>query len=829
MESQVKVSAGLIIRDEASTLEACLQSIRPHVDEIIIVDTGSVDSSMEIARRYADKVELFLDCNDEEGRIADFALARQRSMDLCSHPWFFWVDGDDIVQGAEHLRSLAEQAEKTSDNFHWLFPYEYSHDPAGKCTALQWRERLIGPKHRYHWTSPVHEICVPASPIEGTLANGQSDLVRLIHRKQHSSKPLEQHRNLRILKAYISRVGESDPRALYYCGMESAMAGDAATALSCLKRYLELGSWDDERCHAMLCLSTIYRQLGDFQASIDWALDALVEKSWPEPYLELARTYFEFAKAGVDARKNWNRISHFCSVALNLSNPSPLLSDPLIKGELHRYLSTAASQLGQVDKAIQSCEAALQVLPGDTDLQHNLALYRSEVARQQVASGLDQLGLSDPQRRLINAAISGDITVSTEAPTGGVDSSYTPPEGLITDETPEGRHTVTTPLTGNLDLVFFCGHGLEPWSPDTLAKGGMGGSETMLWGMAKRLRGLGHRVRVYGHATRSMEGVYDGVEWFDASKFKNLKCDVLVTSRRPDAVDDQHNVEAAARVLWVHDIHVGEGLDAARDVKLDRILCLSEWHTDYFLRCYPRLDPKKVLVTRNGVDLARFDHTVDRNPKRVVYSSSPDRGLLNLLNVWPAVLREEPEAELHVYYGFENWQKAAEMNQDRGQLAAIRHLQNVLKATPRVTFHGRTSGDELALEFLKSGVWAYPTWFSETSCITAMEAQCAGLHVVTTALAALKETVRHGTLLGIPMKHGATMQDVQAAVASKDYLEPFTEALVGALRSTATWTADNQFSLDTLAQEWSELLTQIHHDVTKEVMPPFREPPEASL
>lgn len=820
MEDQVKISAGLIIRDEASTLEACLASIRPHVDEIVVVDTGSVDNSMEIARKYADKVELFLDCNDEQGRIADFAMARQRSMDLCSHPWFFWCDGDDVVVGAEHLRSLAEQASQY-DNFHWLLAYEYTHDASGKCTSLQWRERLLGPKHRYQWTSPVHEICVPVQPVEGTLANGQSDLVRLIHRKEHSSKPLEEHRNLRILRDYVGRVGEADPRALYYLGQESAMAGDVPTSLSALKRYLDLGSWDDERCHAMLSLSSIYRTLGDLQASIDWALKALTEKSWPEPYLELARTYYEYARAGTDARKNWHRVSHFCELALQLQNPSPLLSDPLIKGELHRYLSTALGQLGQLDRAAVSCEAALQVLPDDADLQHNLGLYKAELARKAVAAGLDQLGLSEPQKKLIGAVLSGELSVTAEAPTGGIHNVNTPEN--------EPEKTKPHHAASFLDLVFYAGHALEPWNPVTLEAGGMGGSETMLWNMAKRLRALGHRVRVYGHATRSMEGTFEGVEWFDASRYKNLKCDVLITSRRPDAVDDTHNVEAGARILWVHDIHVGESLDANRDIRIDRILCLSEWHKDYFSRCYPRCNPQKILVTRNGVDLKRFDHKVERNPKRVVYSSSPDRGLLNLLSCWPAILKEEPEAELHTYYGFGNWEKAAEMNQDRGQLAQIRHLKNVLKATPRVHVHDRVNGQELAIEFLKSGVWAYPTWFSETSCITAMEAQVAGLHVVTTSLAALKETVKHGVLLPLPMKHGATMSDVQASVASKEYLEPFTSAVVEALRFKSTWTADTQFSLDTLAAEWSQLLNTIHHDVSEAVMPPFSEAPEASL
>ncbi len=52
---------------------------------------------------------------------------------------------------------------------------------------------------------------------------------------------------------------------------------------------------------------------------------------------------------------------------------------------------------------------------------------------------------------------------------------------------------------GKLRIAFWLGHQLEPWTPETLERDGMGGSETMAWEMSKRLARLGHKVTVFGH------------------------------------------------------------------------------------------------------------------------------------------------------------------------------------------------------------------------------------------------------------------------------------------------------------------------------------------
>jgi glycosyltransferase involved in cell wall biosynthesis len=130
-----------------------------------------------------------------------------------------------------------------------------------------------------------------------------------------------------------------------------------------------------------------------------------------------------------------------------------------------------------------------------------------------------------------------------------------------------------------------------------------------------------------------------------------------------------------------------------------------------------------------------------------------------LEGIWPKVLEAVPDAELHIYYGWNSFDKVAEhfpyLKPFRGK------LNELLLQSKNVTQHGRIPQDRLAAEFLKSDIWLYPTYFPETYCITAVEAQLAGCIPVTTQLAALRETCRSGIFINGDVKK----EEVQQAFA----------------------------------------------------------------
>ncbi|GAV26148.1 family 2 glycosyl transferase [Carboxydothermus islandicus] len=97
------ISACLIVKNEEDVLERCLKSLRNFVDEIVIVDTGSEDNTVEIAKKYADIIDYF-------PWNGDFAAARNASIDKASGEWIFIVDADEelILDNYNELQNLKQ-------------------------------------------------------------------------------------------------------------------------------------------------------------------------------------------------------------------------------------------------------------------------------------------------------------------------------------------------------------------------------------------------------------------------------------------------------------------------------------------------------------------------------------------------------------------------------------------------------------------------------------------------------------------------------------------------------------------------------------------------
>jgi len=88
------LSAAIIVRDEAEHLNACLASLDGLVDEIVVVDTGSTDDSVEVARRHGAVL-------GDEPWQADFSTPRNRSLDLATGEWILYIDADERVRAAD--------------------------------------------------------------------------------------------------------------------------------------------------------------------------------------------------------------------------------------------------------------------------------------------------------------------------------------------------------------------------------------------------------------------------------------------------------------------------------------------------------------------------------------------------------------------------------------------------------------------------------------------------------------------------------------------------------------------------------------------------------
>jgi len=91
----MKLSLAMIVKNEAQNLGPCLDSVKDLVDEMVVVDTGSVDKTMEIAASYGARVEQF-------SWTGNFAEARNKSLSLCTGDWVLVLDADEMLNIEEH-------------------------------------------------------------------------------------------------------------------------------------------------------------------------------------------------------------------------------------------------------------------------------------------------------------------------------------------------------------------------------------------------------------------------------------------------------------------------------------------------------------------------------------------------------------------------------------------------------------------------------------------------------------------------------------------------------------------------------------------------------
>lgn len=302
--------------------------------------------------------------------------------------------------------------------------------------------------------------------------------------------------------------------------------------------------------------------------------------------------------------------------------------------------------------------------------------------------------------------------------------------------------------------VIYCGAGLEKWGPNNLEQGGIGGSETWAIWLSRELSNLGYKVIVFGDPKKEIKDDPYEVQYYHWTRFDSFIetnfIDYFISSRTTDPFNK--NLKTGMNLCMVHDIWLGDKAYPLHLDKVDKFLCLSEWHKDFFAS-HHNVPKDKILLTSNGIDRSLFMNSeqIEKKKNTLIYSSSPDRGLNELIDVVRIAKKDIPDLSLNVYYGFDNWEKIAKSRNDVNQINFINNLKKKMEETEGVFYHGRVSQKELAEKWKESSVWCYPTWFAETFCITALESMASRTPILCSDIYGLKTTVKNsGKTINFP-------------------------------------------------------------------------------
>lgn len=301
-----------------------------------------------------------------------------------------------------------------------------------------------------------------------------------------------------------------------------------------------------------------------------------------------------------------------------------------------------------------------------------------------------------------------------------------------------------------MDFYFYSPVAFEKWDYNSSVKQGIGGSETSHVEMAWRLARRGHNVITYAPIKKSTKTEWRGTKWYPIEKASFKQKGVWILYRCPEMVDKfPIKSKRYSQQIWLmmQDWDYPNWTDK-RIKNTDRIITLCKSHGRYTIDNHPLIGKLNNLwLTSNGAKIDLIEEieklNIKRNPKKIMYASSPDRGMKYALQVFQKAREYVPDIELHLFYGFNNLDKLIKGKPDSYLAKEKDEIVPLLKQ-PGVHFHGRVSQNELYKHWFSTGIWIYITNFFETSNITGMEAQAMGAIPVFSPIFAQGENIKHG-------------------------------------------------------------------------------------
>jgi len=348
-----KISLCLIVKNEEDVLDRCLNSMKGAYDELVIVDTGSTDRTVEIAKKHGAKVYHF-------DWIDDFAAARNFSFSKASHDWIMWVDADDVLMpgDAERFRKVVNREMNNENVIGINMPYIYSHESvgSGEIPNFKYHRLRIIKKGKGKWRGRVHEYIE-----HDTTKTIKTDEIDFHHYRDEGKGTQNTARNMRILKKILEDcTPEERPRYLFYYGKECMYNGKLKEAEKTFLEYIPISNWVPEKHRAMYELAVCCQWQGRIDDAKKYAFDAIrIDENYCDPYVLLGIIAYN--------EKRWKDVIKWMTAATLLDNPKVLFFDyiPYQTYVPYDYMAIAHWELGNCEEGLKCVEKCLSYKPND--------------------------------------------------------------------------------------------------------------------------------------------------------------------------------------------------------------------------------------------------------------------------------------------------------------------------------------------------------------------------------------------------------------------------------------------------------------------------------
>ena len=343
------LSLSLICKNEEKNLPRLFESIKGLYDEVIIVDTGSIDQTKKIAADFGAKVFNFPWSDD-------FSAARNFSFSKATCDYICWLDADDILLPEAH-NQIKELKKNLNQADVFILKYDYAFDEFNNCITTAPLVRIIIRDPAVKWEYEVHEVLTyPFTFRVITLP------IIISHRRSPGD---HLGRNIRILtKALKKRPRNS--RLLFYYAKELFYTGKWQDTINAFNNYLENPDSHDNQIHAYWLLGQCYMNLKKDEKALTTFISGIkLDPRWAEFYNYIGQIFYNQSK--------WTEATRWFEIAKNCKVPNSL---GFIAPENYHFipfdrLCKCYAELGKFKEAYEMNEIALSFRPTDQRLLFN--------------------------------------------------------------------------------------------------------------------------------------------------------------------------------------------------------------------------------------------------------------------------------------------------------------------------------------------------------------------------------------------------------------------------------------------------------------------------
>jgi len=742
------ICLNMIVKNESRIIRDTLQKLcgKINFDYWVICDTGSTDNTIEFIQTFFKEKNIHGEIYNHEWK--DFGHNRTQAL-ICAYEKTDYVlifDADDEICGDFKLPDVLDHDE-------YLFQFGNHID-----NNIYGRLLMVNNRKKWLYVGVLHEVIVPYEHQPTRyIISGNYYTVSGRSGDRNTNNPDKYLKDAKILeKAYYECLEKKDSlynRYAFYCANSYKDHGDFENAIIWYKKTLQQDNWSQEKFHCCIQINHCYQMLKQPENGYYYCVKSynydnergeglfqLIQHYCCENMNEVAYSYYSLIKDFMETR-----------YLLQGNNSDKLFIDnTILQFMLPYYMIIVSDKTKNYKTGIMMFRIIFtKKIKGTQEffikcLLFNLQFFIDYIPKNEEAEFFNLF------RDYIRFLEENGFPLSSY----DFMEKYKKYDILMNLVLTDNKHFSIEECKQSKKILFFSGWSGEKWNQTTSLIKALGGSETAVAYLSKNFP-KDYEIYVSGDVE---EETIDNIKYIHLFNlptfFKENAIHTIIVSRYVGFLELFFQQLSFYKLyLWAHDtcFHAyGSNFLGEVDIikkwnsRITNVVCLTEWHKKLFVDKYPDIK-EKIVTINNGIINEMFTYPLNQKvPNRFVYTSCAERGLGRLLHLWPQILEKYPDAQLKIS-SYNNFPKNPEEEK----------MLEYIKQTPSIEHLGRLGRDALYELMSTSEIWLYPSYWPETSCITALEMLRSEVVCVYFPVAGLTNTMED---YGIPIKEGEELE-----------------------------------------------------------------------